>query len=293
MNELTQEPTFAMNLAIHLETVAGRIAVSTFLGLVWGTSLRAWMVLLALQGGEQPHFTWSGTFGGILLPAALMGAIFGGASHAETWAHMKWWTMLSPLLLIVGPLIFTKNFIPTLLTTGLGSGAIGVALIGLLGGYALSPFGTQWTRWLCGLFILLHLVAASVYGIYVATVKGSSSEAFSVLLFVLLMVLLIAGVSAPYRYWSSNVLRHANATLCFIRLKMLNDVTLPTLTAFATPVLELEITDNGCGLTNTKRNGLGLSSMCERATEVGGTCQIETLARGRTRVLVHLPCPAL
>jgi signal transduction histidine kinase len=90
-----------------------------------------------------------------------------------------------------------------------------------------------------------------------------------------------------------NVLRHANATLCSIRLKMLNDVTLPTLTVFATPVLELEITDNGCGLTNSKRNGLGLSSMCERATEVGGTSQICNLARGGVRVLVHIPCPVL
>jgi signal transduction histidine kinase len=91
----------------------------------------------------------------------------------------------------------------------------------------------------------------------------------------------------------NNVLRHAKATRCHIHLKMLNDITLPTLTALATPVLELEVVDNGCGLTNTKRNGLGLSSMCERATEVGGTCKVETLARGGTRVLVHLPCPAL
>jgi two-component system, NarL family, sensor kinase len=91
----------------------------------------------------------------------------------------------------------------------------------------------------------------------------------------------------------SNVLRHAKATSCHIRLKMLNDVTLPTLTALATPVLGLEVTDNGCGLSPSTRNGLGLSSMCERATEVGGTCQIERLARGGTRVLVQLPCPGL
>jgi two-component system, NarL family, sensor kinase len=91
----------------------------------------------------------------------------------------------------------------------------------------------------------------------------------------------------------SNVLRHANATLCTIRLKMLEGVTLPPLTALATPVLELEIVDNGCGLSNTKRNGLGLSSMCERATEVGGMCRVERLAREGTRVLVQLPFPGL
>ena len=200
MNNLTQVPAFAFSLLLHLETMTERIIVGTFLGLVWGASLRAWMVVLALQSGEQPHFTWLGTFGGILLPAALVGAILGVAGSAETSTHIRRWAILSPLLFVVGPLVFTKRFIPTLLTTGLGSGAIGVALIGLLGGYALSDFGAQWTRWLSGLFVLLLLAAASVYGIYVAVSKGSSSEAFSTLLFVLLMVLLVAGVSAPYRY---------------------------------------------------------------------------------------------
>lgn len=204
MSQITQtanDANLSAKLVIHRHTMTRRIAVGTFLGLAWGASLRAWMVVLALEFGERPHFTWLGTFGAILLPAALMGAILGVASHtAETSAKTRWrWAILSPLLLVIVPVIFTKDFIPTLLTTGLGGGAIGVVLIGLLGGYALSGFGARWTRWLSGLFILLLLAAALVYGLYLAIVTGSAGEAFSVLLFVLLMVSLIAGVSTPSR----------------------------------------------------------------------------------------------
>jgi hypothetical protein len=199
--EKNQSPKVASNLAIQRRAMVHRVAVGTLLGLAWGASLRAWMVVLALEFGERPHFTWQGTFGAILLPAALMGAILGGATHAaETSAKTRWrWATLSPLLLVIGPAIFTKDFLSTLLTTGLGGGAIGVVLIGLLGGYALSGFGARWTRWLSGLFILLLLAAALVYGLYLAIVTGSAGEAFSVLLFVLLMVSLIAGVSTPSR----------------------------------------------------------------------------------------------
>jgi two-component system NarL family sensor kinase len=35
--------------------------------------------------------------------------------------------------------------------------------------------------------------------------------------------------------------------------------------------------------------GIGLRSMRERASELGGTCVIESLPAGGTRVLVHLP----
>jgi hypothetical protein len=201
--QITNDANLIVNLATHHHTMTKRIIIGSFLGLAWGASLRAWMVVLALEGGERSHFTWSGTFGGILLPAALMGVILGGATHtAETSGKTRWrWAILSPLLLIAGPVIFTKDFIPTLLTTGLGGGAVGVALIGLLGGYALSPFGVRWTRWLSGLFVFLLLTAALGYGVYSAIVMANTSRAFAVLLFVLLMVLLVAGVSVPSRCW--------------------------------------------------------------------------------------------
>ncbi len=182
-----------------------RVAIGAFLGLAWGASLRAWMALLALKFGEHLQFTWEGTFGAILLPTAIMGAILGGVTCvAETSNRKLWrWAILLPLLLILGPVIVTNNFIKILVTTGMGGGAIGVALIGVLGGYSFSGFGAQWTRWISG-FLSLFFTLGSVYGVYIAagsaTVTPGVNEAFGALLFILLMAFFIAGVSAPSRF---------------------------------------------------------------------------------------------
>ena len=177
-----------------------RIAVGALLGLTWGAGLRSWMVVLALEFGERPHFTWQGTFGGILLPAATMGAMLGAATCAEgPSARKRWrWVILSPVLLVLGPAIATEGFISTLITTGLGSGAIGVALIGLLGGYALSGIGARWLRSVAGFLTILFLVASAV-GLSFAG-AGSTvtpSKVFGAVLFVLLMALLVAGMGSP------------------------------------------------------------------------------------------------
>jgi hypothetical protein len=190
------------------KAITRRVAIGSFLGLAWGASLRAWMALLALKFGERPQFTGEGTFGAILLPTALVGAMLGGAAYvAETSGSKRWrWATLLPLLLVLGPAIVTDDFLSILVTTGMGGGAIGVALIGMLGGYAFSGYGVQWTRWVSGL-LSLFFILGSVYGFYIAagsaTVIPGFSEVFGALLFVLLMALLIAGVSAPSRYGSS------------------------------------------------------------------------------------------
>lgn len=205
MDTISRHPTMAANLTTRRQALTRRVVVGTFLGLVWGASLRAWMVLLALELGERPHFTFAGTFGAVLFPTALVGALLGAAAHnAETSQTARWrWAILSPLLLIVGPIIVTKNFFSTLITTGMGGGSIGVALIGLFGGYAFSEFGARWMRWVSG-FLALLLTIASIFPVYFtdrsAAVTSSTSKVFGALLFVLLMVLLISGVSAPSRY---------------------------------------------------------------------------------------------
>jgi hypothetical protein len=196
----------AANLTIRRQALTKRVVVGTFLGLVWGASLRAWMVLLALEFGDRSRFTFAGTFGAILFPTALMGALLGAATGAaETSERKQWrWAILSPLLLIPGPIIVTENFFKTLITTGMGGGSIGVALIGLSGGYAFSGFGARWTRWASG-FSALFLTIASVFPVYFANQSAapttSTSKVFGMLLFVLLMVVLIGGVSTPSRYW--------------------------------------------------------------------------------------------
>ena len=183
----------------YARTMTVRAAVGAVLGLGWGAALRGWMVVLALQFGERPHFTWQGTFGGILLPAAIMGAMLGVAAGAEGPSARKRrrWAKLSPLLLVLGPAITTENFIPTLITTGMGGGAIGVALIGMSGGYALSGTGPRWMRRVAGVFAVL-LAAGSAVGFGFAGGGSSDTPAkvFGGLLFALLMVLLVVGIGA-------------------------------------------------------------------------------------------------
>ncbi len=74
----------------------------------------------------------------------------------------------------------------------------------------------------------------------------------------------------------TNVMRHAAADTCIVRLVLEHD-------------LVLEVRDDGCGLPPGGRAGVGLSSMRERAEELGGTCQIESVPGEGTRVRARLP----
>jgi signal transduction histidine kinase len=76
----------------------------------------------------------------------------------------------------------------------------------------------------------------------------------------------------------TNVVRHAQAKECFVRLILNGDVT-------------LDIVDDGVGILEERSAGVGLYSMCERAAELGGSCVVESVPEGGTRVLVQLPLP--
>jgi signal transduction histidine kinase len=85
----------------------------------------------------------------------------------------------------------------------------------------------------------------------------------------------------------TNVVRHAGATCCVVRLQV-DDPG-------GEAALVLEVIDDGCGLPDEQRPGMGLLSMHARAAELCGTCVVDTATRsGRgTRVLAILPlaCP--
>ena len=55
--------------------------------------------------------------------------------------------------------------------------------------------------------------------------------------------------------------------------------------------LTVEVTDDGTGLPDGPVAGVGLSSMRERAAEMGGSCRVEPATGGGTRVLARLPLP--
>jgi signal transduction histidine kinase len=76
----------------------------------------------------------------------------------------------------------------------------------------------------------------------------------------------------------TNVVRHANAQNCRIRLSL-------------SDWLQVEVQDDGTGLALERHMGVGLASMRERAEELGGTCVIEPAPAGGTRMCACLPLP--
>jgi signal transduction histidine kinase len=75
----------------------------------------------------------------------------------------------------------------------------------------------------------------------------------------------------------TNVVRHAEATHCIVRIYCTNDA------------MFLEIEDDGCGLPESYQAGIGLQTMRERAAELNGQTSIGVALGGGTRVQARLP----
>jgi signal transduction histidine kinase len=76
----------------------------------------------------------------------------------------------------------------------------------------------------------------------------------------------------------TNVGRHADARTCRIVLSMHDPGRLC-----------VEIEDDGVGLGGGRPDGVGLTAMRERATELGGSLQVRRRERGGTLVSARLP----
>src|SRR5215211_998411 len=80
----------------------------------------------------------------------------------------------------------------------------------------------------------------------------------------------------------TNAARHSGASFCRVSLSVDE----------AGGTLQLEVSDNGTGIPENRSAGVGMSSMRERAEELGGTLTVGALPEGGTRVLARLPLPA-
>jgi signal transduction histidine kinase len=74
----------------------------------------------------------------------------------------------------------------------------------------------------------------------------------------------------------TNVVRHANARSCVVRLRIDDG-------------LWVEIEDDGRGLPPGRRPGVGLTSIRERTTELGGSLTVESAPNQGTHIRVRLP----
>jgi two-component system, NarL family, sensor kinase len=77
----------------------------------------------------------------------------------------------------------------------------------------------------------------------------------------------------------ANVVRHARASNCSIRIRMDKEAG----------ALSVEVEDDGRGIRDNDRAGVGMSSMRERTEELGGWCTVKPLAGGGTLVRALLP----
>jgi signal transduction histidine kinase len=78
----------------------------------------------------------------------------------------------------------------------------------------------------------------------------------------------------------TNVIRHSEARACTVRLALGDE-------------LELTIADDGRGLPEERRVGVGLISMQERAVELGGRLSVAPRPGGGTCVVAWLPLPSV
>jgi two-component system NarL family sensor kinase len=77
----------------------------------------------------------------------------------------------------------------------------------------------------------------------------------------------------------NNAARHAHASNCRVRIS-------------AGESLEVEVVDDGFGWSDGARAGVGLTSMRERAEELGGRLVVSTVSGGGSSVLASIPLRA-
>ena len=132
-------------------------------GLAWAAGLRGFKAQVAIHDGSN---SWLRTFGWILTPGTIAGALLG-------WALYLWraggpprarWLVLSPFLFtaVLLPPIVTLDF-DGFLAGGIGGGAIAIPALAVCGGYAIGG-QRPWLRILASLPPLSAIPAWALTG---------------------------------------------------------------------------------------------------------------------------------
>jgi hypothetical protein len=136
-------------------------------GLAWAAGLRGFMAQIA---GSESDVDWVGTFGWILVPGILVGVLLGWAEHLRSSGGRRGWRWLALAPLLLSAILFSRPLdLLSIFEDGVGGGAIGVSLYGLLGGYALSGRGPRWARIVSG---AVALTAIPIWALTVTSFAG-------------------------------------------------------------------------------------------------------------------------
>jgi hypothetical protein len=122
------------------------VLAGAVIGLAWAASLRGFMRELA---GPDSTFTFTGTFGVILPSGSAVGALLGLADYQRRAGAPRRVLILSPLVLGIVPLV----------ALGPDPAPIALAVLAMIGGYAVSGRGPLWARIVAGLAGICSVLA--------------------------------------------------------------------------------------------------------------------------------------
>jgi hypothetical protein len=173
-------------------------ALGALCGLAWAAALRVFMAQVA---GVESQVQWGNTFGYILLPGLVAGGLLGWAESERRQGRRRSWAALAPLAFTA--ILLTHVWqLPSIAKDGVGGGAIGVPVVGMLGGWAIARRGKRLSRAVAGtLFVAGLLVWA-----FTATAVGGPAFALDTahglwltsLYYTLLLTLAVAA-SVPHQ----------------------------------------------------------------------------------------------
>ena len=182
--------------------LGARVVIGTVCGFAWAGALRMYMAAI---NGVISTVDWTGTFVGVLLPGALIGAGLGlttgldGARHAALLRVIA----ASPLLFGIIPML-RPGALSVFLRAGTGGGAVGVALAALAGGFALGGGRRKALRIFCGVLALATAVSVAVTVPTIGQLALTTPRgAFTALFAASLVAVLCFGCAIPFRKLAS------------------------------------------------------------------------------------------
>jgi hypothetical protein len=132
-------------------------------GLAWAAALRSFMAEVA---GSESRIEWVNTWGFILLPGMLIGALLGWAEYLRRTGGRPHWRLLT-----LAPFLFTAVLVRGLIEDpahmfqgGIGVGTIAIPVLCIIGGHAMSGRGSRWSLVPAGLVGAAALVVWPLTG---------------------------------------------------------------------------------------------------------------------------------